>query len=90
LQFSGIDVGDGWLIFALPAAELAVHPGSGSPELYLMCDDLDRTLSDLKRKGVQVKLPVKEPRWGRLVSIRLPGGGELSLYEPRHPRPTPK
>jgi len=88
LGFQSVDAGDGWLIFALPAAELAFHPGSnGRHQLYLMCEDLDATLADLRRKGVNVSDEVSEQRWGRLGSLRLPGGGELSIYEPRHPSP---
>jgi len=88
LGFQSVDAGDGWLIFALPAAELAFHPGpNGRHQLYLMCEDLDATLANLRRKGVNVSDEVSEQRWGRLGSFRLPGGGELSIYEPRHPSP---
>jgi len=81
-----VDAGGGWLIFALPPAEVAVHPaGEGSNELYLMCEDIDATVKELQRKGAVVRLPVSEQRWGRLVHIELPGGGELGLYQPRHP-----
>jgi catechol 2,3-dioxygenase-like lactoylglutathione lyase family enzyme len=82
-----VDAGGGWLIFGLPPAELAAHPGeqSGS-ELYLMCDDLEATIADLQAKGVELG-PVSDQGWGRVTTIALPGGGELGLYEPRHPRP---
>ena len=87
LGFPSVDAGGGWLIFALPPAELAAHPGekSGS-ELYLMCDDLEATMSDLQAQGVELG-PVSDQGWGRVTTIALPGGGELGLYEPRHPRP---
>jgi len=88
--FESVDSGGGWLIFALPPAELAFHPGeNGRHQLYLMCDDLEATLSDLKRKGAKVSDEVSEQRWGRLGSFWLPGGAQLSIYEPRHPVPRP-
>ncbi len=87
LELPSVDAGGGWLIFGLPPAELAAHPGEqpGS-ELYLMCDDLEATMADLRAKGVELG-PVAEERWGRVTTIALPDGGELGLYEPRHPRP---
>jgi catechol 2,3-dioxygenase-like lactoylglutathione lyase family enzyme len=89
LGFSSVDAGHGWLIFALPPAELGIHPdeesGQGRAELYLMCDRLDDTLSELQNKGVEIARPVSDQGWGRVTAIRLPGGGELGLYEPRHP-----
>jgi len=86
LGFRSVDAGGGWLVFALPPAELAVHPADSDArhELYLMCDDIDATIAELTAKGVQVK-PITEQRWGRLTSMILPGGSELGLYEPRHP-----
>jgi len=82
-----VDAGGGWLIFKIPPAELAVHPADGpvGHELYFMCDDLDVTMSDLRAKGVEFAEGVSEERWGRLTRLRLPGGGEVGLYEPRHP-----
>jgi predicted enzyme related to lactoylglutathione lyase len=89
LGFSSVDAGNGWLIFALPPAELGIHPedegGGGRSELYLMCDDIDATISDLRKKGVDIARPVSDQGWGRVTAILLPGGGELGLYEPRHP-----
>ena len=89
LGFSSVDAGHGWLIFALPPAELGIHPeeesGEGRSELYLMCDDVDATISALRNKGVEIARPVSDQGWGRVTAIRLPGGGELGLYEPRHP-----
>jgi len=82
-----VDAGGGWLIFKIPPAELAVHPADGpvGHELYFMCDDLDATMSDLRAKGVEFAEGVSEERWGRLTRFRLPSGGEVGMYEPRHP-----
>ena len=82
-----MDAGAGWLIFALPPAELAAHPGEGPGrhELYLMCDDIETTVRDLEHKGVEFARPVSDEGFGLLTAIRMPGGGELGLYEPRHP-----
>jgi hypothetical protein len=89
LEFPYVDAGAGWLIFKLPPSEVALHPADGPPaqELYLMCDDLDATMSDLAAKGVTCAA-VTEARWGRLTRLRLPSGAEIGLYEPRHPRAT--
>jgi predicted enzyme related to lactoylglutathione lyase len=91
LGYPSADAGGGWLIFALPPAELAVHPTTtgGSHELYLMCDDIDATVAELTERGVEFTQPVSDQGFGRLTAIRLPGGGELGLYEPRHPSPLP-
>jgi hypothetical protein len=88
LGLDSVDAGGGWLIFALPPAELAVHPtdGAGHHELYLICDDLETTTAALRARGVEFG-PTSEERWGLVTSMRLPGGGELGLYQPRHPRP---
>lgn len=82
-----VDAGGGWLIFKVPPAELAVHPSDRSDrnELYFMCDDLEATMSELQSKGVDFTHGVSEERWGRLTQFRLPGGGEMGMYEPRHP-----
>jgi catechol 2,3-dioxygenase-like lactoylglutathione lyase family enzyme len=82
-----VDAGGGWLIFKIPPAELAVHPSDGSDrnELYFMCDDLGATMSQLQSEGVDFSHGVSEERWGRLTRFRLPGGGEVGMYEPRHP-----
>ena len=87
LDYPHVDAGGGWLIFKLPPSEVAVHPADGAPshELYLMCDDIDATVEQLAAKGVRCA-SVRDQGWGRLTSIRLPGGGELGLYEPRHPK----
>jgi catechol 2,3-dioxygenase-like lactoylglutathione lyase family enzyme len=89
LGLPSVDAGQGWLIFAAPPAELAVHPadGDGRHELYLMCDDIHATLAELSGKGVEVAREVSDQGWGLLAAIRLPDGGELPIYEPRHPTP---
>jgi catechol 2,3-dioxygenase-like lactoylglutathione lyase family enzyme len=88
LGFASVDAGHGWLIFGLPAAEAAFHPSAGNDkhEFYLMCDDLKNEMAALRAKGVECA-EVVEARWGLITKIRLPGGGEIGLYEPRHPRP---
>jgi catechol 2,3-dioxygenase-like lactoylglutathione lyase family enzyme len=82
-----VDAGSGWLIFRAPPAELAVHPTEGSTghELYLMCDNLEATMSELRSRGVDFTDDVSEARWGLVTRFRLPGGGEVGMYEPRHP-----
>jgi catechol 2,3-dioxygenase-like lactoylglutathione lyase family enzyme len=89
LGFDAVDAGDGWLIFRLPPAELAVHPADtgGRHELYLMCDDVHATVKELTAKGVAIARPVSDEGFGLLTAITLPGGGEVGLYEPRHPSP---
>jgi len=91
LELPNVDAGGGWLIFALPPAELAAHPTAERPhhELYLMCDDVNATVEELQRKGVEFTKGIIEQRWGLTTAFRLPGGGELGLYEPRHPQPLP-
>jgi hypothetical protein len=87
LDLPSVDAGGGWLIFALPPAELAVHPADGATrhELYLMCDDIGATLADLRGKGIEVAQDVSDQGWGLLASVRLPDGSEFPLYQPRHP-----
>ena len=89
LELPSVDAGGGWLIFALPPAELAAHPTDGDPrhELYLMCDDLHATVDELQAKGVQVSRDFIDAGFGRMTSLRLPGGSDLMLYEPSHPTP---
>ena len=86
LGLKSVDAGHGWLIFALPPSEAAVHPAESNdrPELYLMCDDLKAEIEILRNKGVACS-EVQEARWGSITRIRLPGGGELGLYQPKHP-----
>lgn len=89
LGLPSVDAGGGWPIFALPPAELAVHPAEsgGGHQLYLMCDDIHRTLAELAAKGVPATREVTDQGWGLLSAIRLPDGAELAIYEPRHPTP---
>ncbi len=95
LNFPAVDAGDGWLIFALPPGELAAHPvdepaESGRHQLYFMCDDIHATVAALKARGVEFTDSPVDHGWGILTTLRIPGGGEIGLYEPRHPRPTPR
>jgi catechol 2,3-dioxygenase-like lactoylglutathione lyase family enzyme len=89
LGYPYVDAHGGWLIFKLPPGELGIHPvdaeGSGRHELYLMCDDVDATVKELEAKGVEFKGPITDAGFGRLTSMKIPGGGELGLYQPRHP-----
>jgi hypothetical protein len=90
LGLESVDAGGGWLIFALPPAELATHPApsaGGEVELYLMCDDLDTTIEELRAKDVVLDGAVADERWGRVTKIALPSGARLGLYEPRHASP---
>ncbi len=86
LGLASVDAGRGWLIFALPPAEAAFHPAeeNNRHELYFMCSDLKAEMSALVRKNV-VCSPVHEERWGSLTKISLPGGGQVGLYQPKHP-----
>jgi catechol 2,3-dioxygenase-like lactoylglutathione lyase family enzyme len=88
LGFRYVDAGHGWLIFALPSAEAAFHPGeqNGPHELYLMFDDLKAEMEALKKRGVNCS-KVHNERWGSITRIELPGGSTLGLYQPKHPRP---
>jgi catechol 2,3-dioxygenase-like lactoylglutathione lyase family enzyme len=90
LGLKSVDAGGGWLIFALPPAELAAHPASadgGGYELYLMCDNIEATVRELEAKGVEFSGGVTQQRWGLITTIILPGGGRLGLYEPLHASP---
>jgi catechol 2,3-dioxygenase-like lactoylglutathione lyase family enzyme len=85
LGFSSVDAGHGWLIFRLPPAEAAVHPAeeNGRHELYFMCGDIKAEIAALRDKDVQCS-ELHQERWGSLTHIRLPGGGEVGLYQPKH------
>ena len=87
LGFRHVDAGGGWRIFALPPAEAAMHPAEGpaSHELYFMCDDIEETVAELRGRGVEFTAEISDERWGRVTRFRLPGGGEVGMYEPRHP-----
>jgi catechol 2,3-dioxygenase-like lactoylglutathione lyase family enzyme len=96
LEFPYLDAHDGWLIFKMPPAELGIHPAgepgdpantapSGHHEVYLMCDDVEATVADLTAKGVEFASPIENQGFGLLVRLRVPGAGEIGLYQPRHP-----
>lgn len=90
LGFDAVDAGGGWLVFGLPPAEAAVHPSDApGTGLYLMCDDLSAEMQSLAARGVACS-EVAEARWGSITEIRLPGGGTIGLYEPRHPTMVPR
>jgi hypothetical protein len=88
LEYPSVDAGGGWLIFALPPAELAVHPAetNGKHELYFMCDDIQAFLRAMAAKDVACS-PVHEERWGSLTQVTLPGGGTIGVYQPKHASP---
>lgn len=87
LQLPAVDAGGGWLIFALPPAEVAVHPAEqSSHELYLMCQDLAATMAHLAAAGATFG-PVQQERWGQIAVMTMPGGAELPIYQPSHPSP---
>ena len=87
LGFSSVDAGHGWLIFALPPAEAAVHPDEekhAGHDIYFMCRDLQAEISALRNKGVRFS-EVQEAGWGSIIRMHLPGGSHIGLYQPKHP-----
>jgi catechol 2,3-dioxygenase-like lactoylglutathione lyase family enzyme len=88
-----VDDGDGWLIFALPPTELGIHPGPGwgkqtsQHELFLMCHDVEETVRQLEGKGVEFVVPIQDEGWGLSTRFKIPGGGEIGLYQPKHQSP---
>lgn len=86
LGLKSVDAGHGWLVFALPPGEAAFHPSyeNGSHELFFMCESLNAEMASLATKGVGCSA-VQEARWGSITKMRLPGGGEVGLYQPKHP-----
>ena len=88
LKYKSVDAGHGWLIFALPPAEVAVHPSeeNDAHELFLMCDDIQALIKEMKNNKVECS-PVDEQRWGSITRVTLPGGGKLGIYQPKHPSP---
>ena len=90
LKLTNVDVGHGWLIFGLPPAEVAVHPGEENDvhEFYLMVDDVEGFVRDMKKRGVACG-EIQNQGWGMLTQLTLPGGGKLGVYQPRHGRPEP-
>jgi hypothetical protein len=88
LKLPNVDVGDGWLIFGLPPAEVAVHPSDRNDvhEFYLMTDDVEALIAELDKHQVACS-PVQDEGWGLLTQVTLPGGGKLGVYQARHARP---
>ena len=88
LKLPHVDLGGGWLIFALPPAEVALHPSSENDvhEFYLMCDDVEALIGEMEKCGIPCG-PVQNQVWGLLTHVTLPGGGKLGIYQPRHARP---
>jgi catechol 2,3-dioxygenase-like lactoylglutathione lyase family enzyme len=88
LGWKHVDAGEGWLIFALPPAELAAHPseaGDTQHRLYFLCDDIASTIDELQGKGIEIRGEPEDRGWGIATELGLPGGVEVTLYEPRHP-----
>ncbi len=90
LKLPHVDVGEGWLIFGLPPAEVALHPSDKNDvhEFYLMCDDVAAFVTEMQERGVACG-PVSDEGWGLLTQVTLPGGGKLGVYQPQHARPKP-
>jgi len=88
LKLPNVDVGHGWLIFALPPSEIAIHPAEDKTfhELYLMCDDINGFIEEMHNQNIQCT-PAQNKGWGLLTELTLPGGGKIGVYEPRHARP---
>jgi hypothetical protein len=88
LKLTHVDVGEGWLIFGLPPAELAVHPSDKNDiqELYLLCDDVQKFIQEMTQHHIKCD-PVQNRNWGQITQITLPGGGKLGVYQPSHARP---
>ena len=88
LKLPNVDVGDGWLIFGLPPAEVAIHPSDQNNvhELFLICDDISALVASMAHSGITCT-PIEDYHWGLLTRLSLPGGGKLGVYQPRHARP---
>lgn len=85
-KYPSVDAGGGWSIFALPPAELAMHPAEDSyHELYLMCDDVRAVTRKLQSKGVELATPISDRGWGLVTRLKLPSGDQIGLYQPKHP-----
>lgn len=86
LKYPSVDAGGGWSIFALPPAELAMHPAEDSyHELYLMCDDVHALTKTLQSKGIELAMPIADRGWGLVTRLKLPSGDQIGLYQPKHP-----
>lgn len=90
LQLTRVDMGEGWFIFGLPPAEIAVHPGesNNAQECYFMCDDIEAFVRQMRAHAIDCAM-VQDRGWGLVTQLTLPGGGEVGVYEPRHARPEP-
>jgi catechol 2,3-dioxygenase-like lactoylglutathione lyase family enzyme len=95
LGFPAVDVGGGWLIFDLPEADLGCHPAdpgsgapSGTPDISFYCDDIEKTVAELKARGVEFSGPVTDRGYGLVTHFRVPGGFEVQLYQPRYSKGT--
>jgi hypothetical protein len=88
LKLTHVDVGNGWLLFGLPPAEVAVHPSEKNDvhEFYLMCDDVNAFIAELKKHNIAFD-PVQDRGYGLATELTLPGGGKRGVYQPRHARP---
>ena len=90
LGFKGSDVGGGWLIFDAPEADLGVHPTdkdsppSGTADISFYCDDIDATVKELKGRGVEFTMPVEDHGFGLVTRMKVPGGFDIQLYQPRY------
>ena len=90
LKLTHVDVGDGWLIFGLPPAEVAVHPSQKNDvhEFYFMCDDIEAFVAEMTRREIGCE-PIQDQGYGLFTELKLPGGGKIGVYQPRHARPEP-
>lgn len=90
LELTNVDVGGGWLIFGLPPSEVAVHPAESNNkhELYFMCEDINKFVDQMRSHGLHCS-GVNDEGWGLVTELTLPSGGNLGIYQPRHPRPKP-
>jgi predicted enzyme related to lactoylglutathione lyase len=91
LELPSVDAHEGWLIFSMPPAELGIHPSNqdgvsdGRHEIYLMCDDINATVADLRAKGVEFTGPIENQGFGLITRLKVPGAADIGLYQPRHP-----
>ena len=84
-----VDGGGGWMIFGIPMAEAAVHPADETRhEISFWCDDIETTVAELRDRGVAFKSPIEEEPWGRIITMEMPGGVDILLFEPKHPQPS--
>ena len=91
LGFPSTDVGDGWLIFDLPEAEMGCHPADdrdgarpGTHDISFYCDDIKRTVAELKSRGVEFTADIADQGYGLVTHFKMPGDVEVQLYQPRY------